>query len=266
MPFPSPVPHAPPGRARHAHPILSPSAAVALFALLAVGASAQPTSSQAGLAELIDGVLDARSFDDAYWGAYVVDLDTGRELYDRNGSRRFIPASNMKLLTTAAALDALGPGFRYPTRLYADGDVQNGTLLGSLVVRGSGDPTFGGRFRDGDLRAPSASGPTACAPCGHPPRPRARRGRRRHLRQRPPGPGLEWDDLEWYYGAEISGLQFGEGTVQVEVRGTTPGQPARIEVDAGLRLRPVRQPVHDDRRRRHPRGLQPRRCRRTCSR
>ena len=42
------------------------------------------------------------------------------------------------------------------------------------------------------------------------------------------GQGWQWDDLKWYYGAEISGLQFQEGTVHVEVRGTAPGQRARI--------------------------------------
>ena len=43
------------------------------------------------------------------------------------------------------------------------------------------------------------------------------------------GQGWQWDDLVWDYGAEVSGLQFNEGTVHVEVRGTSPGAPARIE-------------------------------------
>ncbi|WP_420457184.1 D-alanyl-D-alanine carboxypeptidase/D-alanyl-D-alanine endopeptidase [Rubrivirga sp.] len=204
--------------------------AVVLVALLTVGASAQPTSSRAGLAELIDGVLDASAFDDAYWGVYVVNLDTGEELYDRNAQRRFIPASNMKLLATAAALDQLGPGFRYRTRLYADGPVQNGTLLGALVVQGSGDPSFGGRFRNGDALATFREWADSLRALG------IRRVQGPvvgdddvfddvHL-----GQGWQWDDLKWYYGAEIAGLQFNEGTVHVEVHGTTPGQPARIDV------------------------------------
>ena len=205
--------------------------AVLTLAPLAPAVGAQPTSTRAGLADLIDGVLDAGAFDDAYWGAYVVNLDTGEELYDRNASRRFIPASNMKLLSTAAALDALGPGFRYRTRLYADGEVQNGTLLGALVVRGSGDPTFGGRYADGDVLHVFRQWADSLRALG------VRRVQgpvvgdddvfdNVHL-----GQGWQWDDLKWYYGAEISGLQYNEGTVHVEVHGTTPGQPARIEVE-----------------------------------
>ena len=57
----------------------------------------------------------------------------------------------MKLFSTAATIDALGPDFRYTTRLYTDGEIERGTLVGSLVVRGSGDPTFGGRYTGGDL-------------------------------------------------------------------------------------------------------------------
>ncbi|PAP77598.1 D-alanyl-D-alanine carboxypeptidase/D-alanyl-D-alanine endopeptidase [Rubrivirga marina] len=202
-----------------------------LLALFAVAAGAQPTSTQAGLAERIDEVLDARAFDDAYWGAYVVNLDTGTELYDRNAARRFIPASNMKILSTAAAVDALGPGFRYRTRLYADGEVQNGTLLGSLIVRGAGDPTIGGRYADGDMLRVFRQWADSLRAAGI----RRIQGDvigdddvfdNVHL-----GQGWQWDDLKWYYGAEVSGLQFNEGTVHVEVHGTSPGSPARIEVE-----------------------------------
>jgi len=204
---------------------------LALLALLLPSAAAQPTSTKAGLAALIDEVLDARAFDDAYWGAYVVNLDTGEELYDRNAGRRFIPASNMKLLSTAAAVDALGPGFRYQTRLYAEGDVRDGTLLGSLIVRGAGDPTIGGRYADGDMLRVFRQWADSLRAAG------VRRVQgdvigdddvfdNVHL-----GQGWQWDDLKWYYGAEISGLQFNEGTVHVEVHGTSPGSPARIEVE-----------------------------------
>ncbi|MBC11879.1 D-alanyl-D-alanine carboxypeptidase/D-alanyl-D-alanine-endopeptidase [Rubrivirga sp. SAORIC476] len=202
--------------------------AVLLIALVAVRADAQTTSTRAGLAELITEALDASAFNDAYWGAYVVNLSNGEVLYDRNAERRFIPASNMKLLSTAAALDALGPDFQYATRLYADGPIQNGTLLGALVVRGAGDPSFGGRFRDGDALGVFRQWADSLRALG------IRRvegpvvGDDDVFDNVPLGQGWQWDDLKWYYGAEISGLQFNEGTVHVEVRGTSPGQPARI--------------------------------------
>ena len=205
--------------------------ATAALALLAVGVSAQPTSARNGLADRIEGVLEARAFDDAYWGVQIVNLSSGDVLFDRNGSRRFIPASNMKLLTTAAALDALGPSFRYRTRLYAEGDVQNGTLRGNLIVRGAGDPTFGGRYQDDDMTRVFRQWADSLRAAG------IRRVQgvvvgdddifdNVHL-----GQGWQWDDLVWYYGAEVSGLQFNEGVIDVAVRGTSPGQPARIEAE-----------------------------------
>ena len=204
---------------------------VLFFLVLGTVATAQPTSTRSGLADRIDSVLDDSDFDDAYWGALVTDLETGAVLYERNAARRFIPASNMKLFTTAAVLDALGPDFRYETRLYADGDITNGTLRGGLVVRGSGDPTFGGRYTGGDLTLVFRQWADSLRAAG------VRRVTgvvvgdddvfdNVHL-----GEGWQWDDLVWYYGAEIAGLQFNEGTINVKVRGTSPGQPARIEVE-----------------------------------
>ena len=208
------------------------SLAVLLVALgWASAPAAQPTSTPAGLAERIDEVLDARAFDDAYWGALVVDLESGDVLYERNAARRFVPASNMKLFTTAAALDALGPDFRYQTSLYAEGNVDRGTLRGSLVVRGSGDPTFGGRYTGGDLTLVFRQWADSLRAAG------IRRiagpvvGDDDVFDNVSLGEGWSWDDLVWYYGAEVSGLQFGEGTVEVALHGTTPGSPTRVVVE-----------------------------------
>ncbi|MEM6326631.1 MAG: D-alanyl-D-alanine carboxypeptidase/D-alanyl-D-alanine-endopeptidase [Bacteroidota bacterium] len=197
-------------------------------------ALAQSDAEVAALEDLIDAQLDAEAFDDAYWGAYVVDLTADRVLYDRNAARRFIPASNMKLFSTAALLDALGPDFKYTTRLYADGDVRDGTLLGSLVVRGSGDPTFGGRYTGGDLTRTFRQWADSLKAMG------VRRitgdviGDDDVFDDRALGDGWQWDDLVWYYGAEISGLQYNEGTINLAVHGTRPGERARIEVEPNV--------------------------------
>ncbi len=198
---------------------------------MAPEATAQPVSVAANaLTDLIDAQLDASAFDDAYWGAYVVDLTDGRVLYDRNAAKRFIPASNMKLFSTAGVLDKLGTDFRYTTRLYADGEIRGGTLVGSLVVRGSGDPTMGARYTSGDLTRTFRQWADSLKASG------VRRisgsviGDDDVFDDRALGEGWSWDDLVWYYGAEISGLQFGEGTINLAVSGTAPGQPARIAV------------------------------------
>lgn len=77
------------------------------------------------------------------WGMAVVSLEDGSLIYQHNSSQKFIPASNAKLFTTAAALEKLGPDYSYQTELYACGGLDTaGVLHGNLVVRGSGDPTI----------------------------------------------------------------------------------------------------------------------------
>ncbi len=211
--------------------MIRPALLLALVALVALPAvQAQPRGV---LADRIAEVLEDDDFDDAYWGALVVDLDTGDRLYESNAYGRFIPASNMKLFTTASALDALGPGYRYATRLYADGEIQNGTLLGSLIVRGSGDPTFGGRYTAGDLTMAFRQWADSLRAAG------VRRvvgpvvGDDDVFDDVGLGKGWAWDDLVYAYAAPISGLQYNEGAVEVTATGTTAGQPARLAVTAG---------------------------------
>ena len=207
--------------------MLRPLALLLLAAALAPRASAQPREA---LADQIAEVLGDHDFTSAYWGALVVDLDTGQRLYESNAYGRFIPASNMKLFTTAAALDALGPRFRYATRLYADGPVQNGTLLGSLIVRGSGDPTFGSRRSAADMRDTFVEWADSLRGAG------IRRvqgpvvGDDDVFDDVGLGQGWSWDDLQYAYAAPVSGLQYAEGTVEVATTGTTDGEPARVSL------------------------------------
>ena len=81
-------------------------------------------------------------------GIEVLHIPTNRVLFSFNGRRRFTPASTAKVLTTACALDTLGAGFRYKTRLLAGGPVEDGHLRGSLLVVPSQDPSM----RFGDLQ------------------------------------------------------------------------------------------------------------------
>ena len=87
-------------------------------------------------------------------GIQVVELESGRVIAERNPHQLLTPASNMKLFTTAAALDLLGPDFQVTTGVYARGEIDaTGTLQGDLKVVGRGDPTIGGRFHDGSATA-----------------------------------------------------------------------------------------------------------------
>ncbi len=72
--------------------------------------------------------------------AYVQDVDAARPLLAHNAAAAMNPASTMKLLTTYAALELLGPSHTWKTEVYADGKLQGGTLQGNLILKGYGDP------------------------------------------------------------------------------------------------------------------------------
>jgi len=77
------------------------------------------------------------------WGIAVMDLESGDIIYQHNSQGKFIPASNAKLFTTAAALEQLGPNYSYQTEIFALGEIDSsGILHGDLIIKGSGDPTI----------------------------------------------------------------------------------------------------------------------------
>lgn len=100
------------------------------------------------------GLLDARVHSGT-WGVLVVSLSRGDTLYSRNADTRLLPASTMKLFTTALAFDRLGPEHQFTTDVLRDGNVgTDGTLVGNLVLRGGGDPGLSNRFIPGDQNSP----------------------------------------------------------------------------------------------------------------
>jgi len=91
------------------------------------------------------------NFFNANWGVVIQSLQTGEIIYQRNEQKSFMPASNMKLFTTSAALTSLTPDFRYTTTLIANGSIKRGVLDGDLILKGSGDPTISGRYNGGKV-------------------------------------------------------------------------------------------------------------------
>lgn len=71
------------------------------------------------------------------WAVDVVSMGSGEHLYSLNADRWMMPASNMKILTLAAAAETLGWGYRFRTTLEARGSIRNGVLHGDLIVRGN---------------------------------------------------------------------------------------------------------------------------------
>lgn len=95
------------------------------------------------LAAQIDQLLQAKFLAKARVGVLVVDMATGARLYEKNPDLGLNPASNIKLVTTAAALALLGPEHRYVTRVYAKkGALKGHTIHGDLYLKGGGDPSL----------------------------------------------------------------------------------------------------------------------------
>lgn len=128
-----------------------------------------------------------------------------------------VPASVTKLITTAAALKRLGPDFRYQTGFFLDGIVDvNGTLRGNLFIKGAGDPTLGDTTFSGQhnimescIDSLQSLGITSI------------RGNiiidDSYLGHAPLAKGWAWDDLQYFYGAPISGFNYRANAVDVSV-------------------------------------------------
>ena len=202
--------------------------ALALVGLLWLGPRpllADPDGTEAQTAAAVREILADPDLPTAHWGVLVQDARTGRVVLSRNARKSFLPASTLKLLTTATALDRLGPAFRYRTRLYQFGEVDSsGTLAGDLVIRGAGDPTFG-----------SESDPLeAWAEALH------AAGLRR-VTGRIVGDDDAFEDARYSEGWDVShiatesyappsgGLAWGDNVVAIEIAAGAPGGPARFE-------------------------------------
>jgi serine-type D-Ala-D-Ala carboxypeptidase/endopeptidase (penicillin-binding protein 4) len=142
----------------------------------------------------------------------------GQPLYSHEADRRLNPASNMKLFTSAAALDVLGPDFHFKTDVSTSGESSHGILHGNLYLKGYGDPTLLAGDYDAMAAQVAASGVQAVTGSLV-----ADDTYFDHTRL---GTGWSWDDEPYYYSQQASALtvapdtDYDNGTVIVE---TTPG-------------------------------------------
>ncbi|HEX8456440.1 MAG TPA: D-alanyl-D-alanine carboxypeptidase/D-alanyl-D-alanine-endopeptidase [Pyrinomonadaceae bacterium] len=175
-------------------------------------------------------VLRAPELAPAVLGIKVVSLDTGRVLFEENAGKLLVPASNMKLYTVAAALDRLGADFRFTTSVYAqEAPDKKGKLRGDLVVYGRGDPTFATRFAGGDYYKGIDELASRVVAAG------VRQvegnivGDESYFTGPPRSPGWEWDDLQWYYGADVSALTIDDNALDLFVKpGARAGDAATV--------------------------------------
>ncbi len=195
--------------------------------LAAQSSPAKPrtTPLRGSLERRLAQLLDVPPFDRANWGLYVVD-DRGRVLYQRNADRFYAPASNTKLIVTAAAAVLLPADYRVTTSLYVNGRVAGGVLSGDLVLYGRGDPTWSARCYSVDTLAPGACDSAFTAIDAIADSIRAHAIRRISGRLVGDGSYFEptlihyaWNawDLNWWYAAPVSGLGFHDNSVDFHI-------------------------------------------------
>jgi serine-type D-Ala-D-Ala carboxypeptidase/endopeptidase (penicillin-binding protein 4) len=165
------------------------------------------------LAREIDRTIDESAAAKARWGVFVMSMNDGRVIYSRNGDRLFTPASNMKIFTTAVALDLLGPDYRWRTSAYAATEIDNsGVIAGDLILYGRGAP---------DLDSKAKDSLPALAEQLYQRGVRQVRGNvvgdASYFRGSLYGDGWQWNDLQWYFGAEPSALSIDENSVEVTI-------------------------------------------------
>ncbi len=168
----------------------------------------------AQLGAAIDAAINRPQFRRARWGILIEPLSptTNRPLYNREGDRYFIPASNAKLLTTAAALRQLGSEFRIRTSIYQ-------TSASSLRVVGRGDPSL----TDVQLRDLAQQ---------------LKRQGVRNVQRLVVDDGYfqgdtlnltwDWEDVQSDYGAAVNSLILNQNAVELTLSPQQVGQPLRV--------------------------------------
>lgn len=198
------------------------------LALLSPALAAAKDPSPSALRRVVEGALDRPAFAAAFWAVEVRSLTSGRILYERNARKNMTPASTLKLVTTAAALDAFGPDARLRTTLESSGRLDDqGRLLGDLFLVGRGDPLLGRPGPDGK------SGFDALADALRAAGVRRIEGRlvgHDGLFKDRRGEDWQWGDLVWCYGAEVSALAYRDNCAALLVSaGERVGDPVAVE-------------------------------------
>ena len=185
------------------------------------------------LAELqarISEVLAKPELAPAMVGIKVTSLDTGRVLFEANAGKLLRPASNMKIYTVATALDRLTPEYRFSTSVFAPTRPDsNGVVRGDLRIYGRGDPTIAARFNNGDYLKAIDDLAARIAAAGVKRVEGELVGDETYFVGPKYGSGWEWEDLTWYYGAEVTPLTVNDNALDLFVKpGAAVGQPALI--------------------------------------
>ncbi len=201
--------------------------AVIVLSFLHFVSSAQDISVQ--ISKAMQQLEADGQFKHAIISLYVIDSKTGKVVFDKNAQLGLAPASCLKVVTSAAALELLGKDYRYKTEIAHDGEIRNDSLIGNIYILGFGDPTLGSfrwqstapelvlknlfntlaerkiKIIDGNLIINEWNWDTQATPRG-----------------------WTWDDIGNYYGAGAKGFNWRENQYDVLLK---PGKKAGDEVE-----------------------------------
>lgn len=111
--------------------------------LLLIASTLHAQSISERLRTATSKLLDDSQMKHAILGMSVVKTETGEKIFELNPQTGLAPASCQKTITSAAAMEMLGPDYRYKTVLGYTGSLRNGIISGNLVLSGNGDPSLG---------------------------------------------------------------------------------------------------------------------------
>jgi D-alanyl-D-alanine carboxypeptidase/D-alanyl-D-alanine-endopeptidase (penicillin-binding protein 4) len=214
-----------------------------IFSLLlrasALGAEPKAATPPSGLSYKIESILGASEARRGHWGIEVVRLRDGKVLYSRQAEQLFLPASNMKLFTTAAAIERLGPDFRFRTTVEATAPPDAAGRVVDLFLVGRGDPFMGNRVLPDEPRPENA--PPAEAAFQVFADQLVSKGVREvtgnliaddtYFVFEPYSRGWEEDDLVYGYAAPVTALAFNDNALLIRFApGPEVGAPAQIDI------------------------------------
>ncbi|MDR3667601.1 MAG: D-alanyl-D-alanine carboxypeptidase/D-alanyl-D-alanine-endopeptidase [Ignavibacteriaceae bacterium] len=165
----------------------------------------------------MDDIFNDPSFSNANWGVVIQSLETGEYFYKRNEDKLFVPASSMKLFTTAAGLILLGPDYRFTTNIFKHGPIDGSVLKGDLIIQGRGDPTISARFYGGDMLRLYNLWADSLLQLGVEEISGNIIGDDSEFDDRGLGEGWAWDDESYWYSAQASAISFNDNCVDISV-------------------------------------------------
>jgi D-alanyl-D-alanine carboxypeptidase/D-alanyl-D-alanine-endopeptidase (penicillin-binding protein 4) len=182
-------------------------------------------------------IINNPHFSNAHWGVAIQSLQNGQIIFMQNENKGFMPASNMKLFTTATALVKLGPDYTFQTEIFRSGKIdQQGILRGDLVIQGSGDPSLGGRY------IPESERKDRMLDLFNSWAAQLKKQGIRSIQGRIVGDdnlfddqllgrGWAWDDEPEWYAAQISALSFNDNCIDIYFTpADTLNGPAKFEI------------------------------------